>query len=185
MHIWAPSSEFVSSSIPSWQSLTAHAQPFRGARDLAFCLKVPLYSLLLWASSEGSGETARMRRLAWTFAARIGDKYQIRLTRSILKIQLMLTHCWKFQTSIISDRIIMLLNWYTVSSMRTTQKILWIEESVSGSSLGSLCWKVAKSHEEGKFVICLSYCQCLPFQMSLVMKKRVFGSFRPSLISVP
>ena len=30
-------------------------------------------SLLVWASSEGSGETARMRRLAWTFAARIGD----------------------------------------------------------------------------------------------------------------
>ena len=79
---WAPSSEFVSSSIPSWQILTAHAQPFRGARDLAFCLKVPLDSLLLWASSEGSGETARMRRLAWTFAARIGYKYQIRLTRS-------------------------------------------------------------------------------------------------------
>ena len=79
---WAPSSEFVSSSIPSWQILTAHAQPFRGARDLAFCLKVPLDSLLVWASSEGSGETARMRRLAWTFAARTGDKYQIRLTRS-------------------------------------------------------------------------------------------------------
>ena len=78
---WAPSSEFVSSSIPSWQILTAHAQPFRGARDLAFCLKVPLDSLLVWASSGGSGETARMRRLAWTFAARIGDKYQIRLTR--------------------------------------------------------------------------------------------------------
>ena len=81
--IWAPSSEFVSSSIPSWQILTAHAQPFRGARDLAFCLKVPPDSLLVWASSEGSGETARMRRLAWTFAPRIGDKYQIRLTRSI------------------------------------------------------------------------------------------------------
>ena len=85
-YIWAPSSEFVSSSIPSWQILTAHAQPFRGARDLAFCLKVPLDSLLVWASSEGSGETARMRRLAWTFAARIGYKYQIRLTRSILPI---------------------------------------------------------------------------------------------------
>ena len=81
--IWAPSGEFVSSSIPSWQILTAHAQPFRGARDLAFCLKVPLDSLLVWASSEGSGETARMRRLAWIFAARIGDKYQIGLTRSI------------------------------------------------------------------------------------------------------
>ena len=79
---WAPTSEFVSSSIPSWQISTSHAQPFRGARDLAFCLKVPLDSLLVWASSEGSGETARMRRLAWTFAARIGDKYQIRLTRS-------------------------------------------------------------------------------------------------------
>ena len=78
---WAPSSEFVSSSIPSWQILTAHAQPFRGARDLAFRLKVPLDSLLIWASSGGSGETARMRRLAWTFAARIGDKYQIRLAR--------------------------------------------------------------------------------------------------------
>ena len=79
---WAPSSEFVSSSIPSWQISTAHAQPFRGARDLAFCQKVPLDSLLVWASSEGSGETARMRRLAWTFAARIGNKYQIRLTLS-------------------------------------------------------------------------------------------------------
>ena len=27
--------------------LTAHAQPFRGARDLAFCLKVPLDPLLV------------------------------------------------------------------------------------------------------------------------------------------
>ena len=81
--VWAASSEFVSSSIPSLQILTAHAQPFRGARDLAICLKVPLDSLLVWASSEGSGETAQMRRLAWTFADRIGDKYQIRLTRSV------------------------------------------------------------------------------------------------------
>ena len=80
-HNWAASSEFVSSSIPSWQIVTAHAQPIRGVRDLAFCLKVPLDPLLVWASSGGSGETARMRRLAWTFAARIGDKYQIRLTR--------------------------------------------------------------------------------------------------------
>ena len=81
---WTASSEFVSAlimSIPSWQIVTAHAQPFNGAGDLAFCLRVPLDSLLVWASSGGSGETARMRRLAWTFAARIGDKYQIRLTR--------------------------------------------------------------------------------------------------------
>ena len=73
----------MSSSFPSWQILTAHTQPFRGARDLAFCLNVPLDSLLVWASSGGSGETARMHRLAWTFTARKGDKYQIRLTRSI------------------------------------------------------------------------------------------------------
>ena len=62
------------------------ACPARGAKDLGFCLKVPLDSLLVWASSGGSGETARMRRLAWTFAARIGDKYQIRLTRLIIII---------------------------------------------------------------------------------------------------
>ena len=83
---WAASSEFVSSSIPSWQILTALAQPFRWARDLAFYLKVPLDSLLVWASSGGSGETARIRRLAWTFAARIGDKGQIRLTQPKLNI---------------------------------------------------------------------------------------------------
>ena len=58
--IWTPSSEFVSSSIPLWQILTAHAQLFRGAKDLAFCMKVPLDLLLVWASSGGSGETARM-----------------------------------------------------------------------------------------------------------------------------
>ena len=81
--IRAPSSEFVSTRILSWQILTAHAQPFRGARDLVFCLKVPLDSLLVWPSSADSGETAQMHRLAWTFAARIGDKYQIRLTRPI------------------------------------------------------------------------------------------------------
>ena len=44
---WAASSEFVSSSIPSCQILTAHAQPFRRARDLAFCLKVLLDTLLV------------------------------------------------------------------------------------------------------------------------------------------
>ena len=96
LFIWAASSEFVSSSIPSWQILTAHAQPFRGARDLVFCLKVPLDSLLVWASSEGSGETARMRRLAWTFAARIGDKYQIRLMQSIYLFYFTLFYCILF-----------------------------------------------------------------------------------------
>ena len=68
------SSEFVSLSILSWQILTARAQPFRGARDLAFCLKVPLDSLLVWASSGGSeGSVEHLCCLAWTFAALIGD----------------------------------------------------------------------------------------------------------------
>ena len=110
---WAPSSEFVSSSIPSWQILTAHAQPFRGARDLAFCLKVPFYSLLVWASSEGSGETARMRRLAWTFAARIGYKYQIRLTRSkclICYSELFIVHGFSF----ISAKCHAIVNWINI-----------------------------------------------------------------------
>ena len=78
----------MSSSIPSWQILTVHAQPFRGVRDLAFCLKVALDSLLVWASSGDSGETARMRRLAWTFAARIGDKYQICFTQPVCQDKL-------------------------------------------------------------------------------------------------
>ena len=66
-------------------------------QGLVFCLKVPLDSVLVWASSEGSGETARMRRLAWTFAAHIGDKYQIRLTRSILlSIAFQSTFCTRF-----------------------------------------------------------------------------------------
>ena len=34
--IWASSSEFVSSSIPSWQILTAHAQPFRRGQGSGF-----------------------------------------------------------------------------------------------------------------------------------------------------
>ena len=109
-YIWAPSSEFVSSSIPSWQILTAHAQPFRGARDLAFCLKVPLDSLLVWASSEGSGETARMRRLAWTFAARTGDKYQIRLTRSIY--QELINSLWATSFYLVLHQYAQKIRWF-------------------------------------------------------------------------
>ena len=64
----SPSSEIVSSSTPSWQILTEHAQPFRGARDLAFCLKVPHDSLLVWASGGGSGEPARGSPKPWLLA---------------------------------------------------------------------------------------------------------------------
>ena len=33
---WVPSSDFVSSSIPSWQTLTAHAQPFKRGQGSGF-----------------------------------------------------------------------------------------------------------------------------------------------------
>ena len=95
--LYEPRQANLSSSIPSWQILIAHAQPFRGARDLAFCLKVPLDSLLVWASSEGSGETARMRRLAWTFAARIGDSTKFAWRSPY--IILLLAQSWQFNVS--------------------------------------------------------------------------------------
>ena len=113
------SSKFMSSSLPSWQILTAHAQPFRRARDLAFVQKVPLDSLLVWASSGGSGETARMCRLVWTFAARIGDKYQIRLTRSKLKFYILFTKAWNCAIVCFIYHI-----YFTLSSMYITFKSL-------------------------------------------------------------
>ena len=122
-YMWAPSSEFVSSSIPSWQILTAHAQPFRGARDLAFRLKVPLFSLLVWASSGGSGETARMRRLAWTFAARISDKYQIRLARPMYHINLSKKCSWYRTKSLAIKYMSCMLTlnlWYKTNGLRKT-----------------------------------------------------------------
>ena len=138
--IWAASSEFVSSSIPSWQILTAHGLSLRGARDLAFCLKVPLDSLLVWASSGGSGETARMRRLAWTFAARIGDKYQIRLARPI---------------------------WYLISPVLMVQKIgdrgrmVWVWCFKASSVLHAciqkiyVCWYKILQCNCGRFPLCI------------------------------
>ena len=66
--------------------LTVHAQSFRGGRDLAFCLKVPLDSLLI----ERAAEILARRRIARTFAARIGGNYQIRLTRPINDVNIFL-----------------------------------------------------------------------------------------------
>ena len=129
------SSEFVSSSIPSWQILAAHAQPFRGARDLAFCLKGPLDSLLVWASSGGSGETARMRRLAWTFAARIDNKYQIRLTRPRLicdiKLQLFIIMSEKIINFTMYNDISSYVQWYILlCKLNNTVVTIWWVPSI-------------------------------------------------------
>ena len=45
------------------------------ARCLIFGWAVCLLSYLMLANSEGSGETVRMRRLAWDFAGRLCDTY--------------------------------------------------------------------------------------------------------------
>ena len=165
--IWAPSSEFVSSSIPSWQTLTAHAQTFREARDLAFCLKVPLDSLLVWASSEGSGETARMRRLAWTFAARIGYKYQIRLTRSIWQNQ-QNGMCAQQMPSLIRVFAVRIKKVWVLSYPVSTQQILWSDWVDAQADL-RLRW--VHSHFVGfvvRLVICLVYLHWQPLCWLLV-----------------
>ena len=52
----------------------AHAQPSSGTRCLIFGRTIRLLPYFVCANSEGSGETARVRRLAWAFAGRLCDK---------------------------------------------------------------------------------------------------------------
>ena len=40
-------------------------------------------SHIVWGNSQGSGETARMHRLAWAFAGRICDEYHFLMSRLI------------------------------------------------------------------------------------------------------
>ena len=56
-------------------SSNAHAQLSSGARCLIFGRTLRLLPYFMSANSEGSDETARMRRLAWAFAGRLCDKY--------------------------------------------------------------------------------------------------------------
>ena len=56
--------------------MNAHTDVFSGDRGLKFGLSLHLYPYFLYASSEGSGESAHMRRLAWAFTARWYDKYR-------------------------------------------------------------------------------------------------------------
>ena len=60
---------------PYTHSSNAHAQPSSGARSLIFGRTLRLLPYFMCANSKGSGETARMRRLAWAFAGRLCDKY--------------------------------------------------------------------------------------------------------------
>ena len=60
---------------PKPHSSNAHVQPSSGYRCLIFGWTLRLLPYFMSANSEGSGETARMRRLAWAFAGRPCDKY--------------------------------------------------------------------------------------------------------------
>ena len=69
MRLWA-----FSSSVNSFLT-NKHAQSSNGAKCLIFGRPFRLLPYFMCANSEGSGETARMRRLAWAFTRRLRDKY--------------------------------------------------------------------------------------------------------------
>ena len=73
--IWAISWDYGTFRPPQTHSSNAHAQPSSGARCLIFGRTLHLLPYFMCANSEDSGETARMRRLAWAFAGRLCDKY--------------------------------------------------------------------------------------------------------------
>ena len=72
---WADSWEEGPKHCVVYVPSNAHAQLSSGAKSPALCLKLLLAPYIMRANSEGSGETVRMRRLAWAFAVRICDKY--------------------------------------------------------------------------------------------------------------
>ena len=53
-------------------------------RDVVnLCLKLPLVLYSVWANSERSGETMRLRTIAWAFASCLCDKYHFHMGRLI------------------------------------------------------------------------------------------------------
>ena len=77
-----------------------HAQPSSGARYLIIGQNLRLLPYFMCANSEGSGETARMHRLAWAFAGRLSDKYHNLV--SWLKLKKLFSH---FFRSFLFERI--------------------------------------------------------------------------------
>ena len=56
-------------------SVNSFFKRISGTRCLIFGRTLRLLPYIMCANSEGSGETARMRRLAWAFVGRLCDKY--------------------------------------------------------------------------------------------------------------
>ena len=77
---WAISWDYGTFRPPQTHSSNAHAQPSSGARCLIFGRTLHLLPYFMCANSAGSGETVRMRRLAWALAGRLCDKYHNRMS---------------------------------------------------------------------------------------------------------
>ena len=56
--------------------INAHGEVSSKARSLNFWQSLHVHLYFAYASNEGSGESARMRRLAWVFGARWCDTYR-------------------------------------------------------------------------------------------------------------
>ena len=70
-----PAHEIMTLFVLRTHSSNAHAQPFSGARCQMFGRTLRLLPYFMCANSEGSGNNAWMRMLAWAFAGRLCDKY--------------------------------------------------------------------------------------------------------------
>ena len=70
-----PSHEIMALFVLRKHSLNALVQLSVRARCPIFGPTLPLLPYFMCANREGSGETVRMRRLAWAFAGRLCDKY--------------------------------------------------------------------------------------------------------------
>ena len=83
--IYATSWDYGTFRPPKTHSSNAHAQPSSGATCLMFGRTLRLLSYFMCANSEGSGETARIRRLARAFDGCLCDKYHYLMRWLVLK----------------------------------------------------------------------------------------------------
>ena len=124
-------------------SLTEHVPLPTYSNSLRFCLNIRLLPYIMFASGEGSGETARMRRLTRAFAARQGDKnlnrerwhiYQIQSFTMMLSYSLVL-YCLKIS---IPWRIKHDRSW--LSCFSGNQCSFYIGNAIKATVLGGIAW---------------------------------------------
>ena len=79
-----------------------------------------LLPYFMWANSEGSGETAQMRRLAWAFAGRLCDKYHNRMS-------------W-LKSYLVSQSRSQILDWWTAHACAIQSRFTQKKKSTHGCS---------------------------------------------------